>query len=157
MNRVPVFHRIIDTLMVACLAIIVFSMILQVFARYFNHAALAWPEELSQLLLVVFSFFGMYRAIGEDQHIRLDVLPIDGRSKLVKSARVAGLIAACLFVIYVGYGGFELASSAWSQPSTAMRLPMGIFYMVMPVACLLSLLAFAARIRLLLKKETSAS
>lgn len=157
MNRVFAFHRIIDALMVICLAVIVFSMILQVFARYFNHSALAWPEELSQLLLVVFSFFGMYRAISEDQHIRLDVLPTDDRSKLVRGARVAGLAAASLFVVYVGYGGLQLAGNAWSQPSTAMRLPMGIFYMVIPVACLLSLLAFIARIRLLLKKETSRS
>lgn len=153
MRRVSIFHMITDAMMVCSLAAIVVSMILQVLARYMNHAALPWPEELSQLLLVVFSFLGMYRAIGEDAHIRLDLLPAGNSSKLVRGVKAVGLLAACGFVLYIGYGGALLAENAWSQPSTAMRLPMGIFYLVIPVTCFLSFLAIARKIRVLLKGD----
>lgn len=153
MKRVSTFHKMIDVVIVCCLVIIVVSMILQVFARYLTHAALPWPEELSQLLLVVFSFLGMYRAISENLHIRLDVLPDARNSRLTRGLQAVGLAAACVFVLYIGYGGIELARNAWSQPSTAMRLPMGMFYLVIPVACFLSVLAFLHQIRRILKND----
>lgn len=153
MSRIAVLHKVVDAIIVSCLGVIVFAMILQVCARYFYHAALPWPEELSQLLLVVLSFFGMYRAIEEDQHIRLDVLPREGQSMAVRFLQAGGLLAACFFVGYIGYGGLEFARNSWSQPSTAMRLPMGLFYMVIPVTCFLSVLAFLGKIHLLLTRK----
>ncbi len=99
------------------------------------------------------SFLGMYRAIGEDQHIRLDILPRETRSAVVRLLQAGGLLAACFFVGYIGYGGFELARNSWTQPSTAMRLPMGLFYTVIPITGVLSVLAFLAKIRELLTKE----
>jgi TRAP-type C4-dicarboxylate transport system permease small subunit len=151
-SRSAILHKLVNTIIIGSLAVIVFSMILQVVARYFFHAALPWPEELSQFLLVILSFLGMYRAIGEDMHIRLDILPRDGGSGVVRLLQAGGLLAAAAFVGYIGYGGLELARNAWSQPSPAMRLPMGLFYLVIPVACLLSLLAFLARIHLILPR-----
>lgn len=150
MNRSAILHKFVDAIIVGSLAVIVFSIILQVAARYFFHAALPWPEELSQLLLVGLSFLGMYRAIGEDMHIRLDVLPREGGGPVVRLLQAAGMLAAAGFVAYIGYGGFELARNSWTQPSPAMRLPMGMIYLVIPIACLLSFLAFLARIHLVL-------
>lgn len=153
MNRAAILHKFVDAIIIGSLAVIVFSIILQVVARYFFHAAFPWPEELSQLLLVCLSFLGMYRAIGEDMHIRLDVLPREGGGPLVRLLQAAGLLAAAGFVAYIGYGGLELARNSWTQPSPAMRLPMGMFYLVIPIACLLSFLALLARIHLLLTVE----
>ena len=141
MKLVSVVHRIVDTLMVACLAVIVVSMISQVFARYVYHAAMAWPEELSQFLLVVLSFLGMYRAIGEKLHIQLSLLPERKYPLLANWLKAFGLLAAGFFVAYIGYGGWHLAQSSWSQPSTALRMPMGLFYSIVPIACFFSFLA----------------
>lgn len=156
MSRMPLFHKLIDGIIVLCLAVIVFAMILQVLARYVFHAALPWPEELAQLLLVVLSFLGMYRAIEEDQHIRLDVFPPEMQSRLLRLLKAAGLLAACFFVGYIGYGGYDLAIASWAQPSIAMRAPMGLFYMVIPISCALSVLAFLGKIHLLLMPKGSA-
>ncbi|KAA0970437.1 TRAP transporter small permease [Aureimonas fodinaquatilis] len=153
MKLVSVVHRIVDAVMVACLAVIVVAMISQVFARYVNHAAMAWPEELSQFLLVVLSFLGMYRAIGEKLHIQLSLLPEHKHPVLTNWLRALGLLTAGIFVVYIGYGGWHLAQSSWNQPSTAMRLPMGLFYGIIPIACLLSFFALLNQAWQLVRKD----
>jgi TRAP-type C4-dicarboxylate transport system permease small subunit len=148
---IHIFDRIVDAVLVAALATISAVLVMQVVLRYFFNAALPWPEELSQFLLVLLSFLGMYRAIGKDQHIRIDWLPKSGQSPLVRGLRICGLLAVCVFLAYVGYGGWELAMTAWTQPSTALRLPMAIPYLIVPVACGLSLIAVGVVVRSMLK------
>ena len=151
---VRVLDRIVDAVLVAALAGISASLVTQGILRYIFNAALPWPEELSQFLLVLISFLGMYRAIGKDQHIRIDWVP-KTRHPLLVCVRVAGLLSVCVFLGYVGYGGWQLAMTAWSQPSTALRLPMAIPYLIVPVACALSLLAVAGIIRSLIRPRSA--
>ncbi len=148
-----VFRRVVDALLGLSLAIIVAAMLLQVGARYIYHAALPWPEELSQLLLVVLSFFGMYRAIEEDMHIRLDLIPASMSAVMARLLRTIAIVAAAIFLGYISYGGYELALRSWSQPSTAMRLPMGWFYLAIPVAGVLSVLALLTQLIDLFARE----
>ena len=151
---VRVLDRIVDAVLVAALAGISAILVTQVILRYIFNAALPWPEELSQFLLVLISFFGMYRAIGKVHPIRIDWLP-KTRHPLLVCVRVAGQLSVCVFLGYVGYGGWQLAMTAWSQPSTALRLPMAIPYLIVPVACALSLLAVAGIIRSLIRPRSA--
>src|SRR5262245_26388634 len=75
---VRVLDRCIDVILVLSMAIIVVALALQVMLRYFFHAPLPWPEELSQFLLVWISFLGMYAAIRRNQHIKIEWLPKNG-------------------------------------------------------------------------------
>lgn len=147
---IRIFDRIVDAVLVVALATISVALVAQVVLRYFFNAALPWPEELSQFLLVLISLLGMYRAIGKDQHIRIDWLP-KTRHPLLMTLRIAGLVFVCIFLGYVGYGGWQLAMTAWEQPSTALRVPMAIPYLIVPVACGLSLIAVAAVVRAMLR------
>lgn len=147
--------RVVDAALVLSLATIATVLVVQVALRYLLHAPLAWPEELSQFLLVGISFFGMYRAFGEGAHIRIQWLPKGPLA--LRLLRIGGLIAVAVFLVYVGYGGFWLAAAAWHQPSTALRLPMAIPYLVIPVSCALSLVAVAISVnRILTGKEEAA-
>lgn len=140
--------RVVDAALVLSLAIIATVLVIQVALRYLLHAPLAWPEELSQFLLVGISFFGMYRAFGEQAHIRIQWL--DKRPFALRLLRACGLLAVAIFLAYIGYGGFLLAAAAWNQPSTALRLPMAIPYLIIPVSCALSLVAVAVSAKQLL-------
>lgn len=137
--------RAVDAVLVLSLATIVLVLILQVTLRYLLHAPLPWPEELSQFLLVGISFFGMYRAFRENAHIRISWLP--KRPLALRLLRVSGLVCVAAFLIYVGYGGYRLSLEAWQQPSVALRVPMAIPYLIMPITCAMSLLAVAASAR----------
>jgi TRAP-type transport system small permease protein len=147
------FNRIVDVVLVASLATITAVLVAQVGLRYLFNAALPWPEELAQFLLVLVSFLGMYRAIGKDQHIRIDWLPKNDRRPVIRALRICGLLSVCVFLGYVGYGGWLLALSAWTQPSTALRVPMFVPYLIVPVACAVSLVAVAAVIRKLARPD----
>ncbi len=116
-------------------------LVLQVALRYLVSAPLPWPEELSQFLLVGVSFFGMYRAFREDAHIRIAWLP--KRPLPLRLLRTFGLVCVAFFLVYIGYGGYQLSINAWQQPSVALRIPMAIPYLMIPVSCALSLTALA--------------
>jgi len=133
--------RVIDAALVVSMAVITAVLVAQVALRYFIHSPLPWPEELSQFLLVGISFFGMYRAFEHGEHISLKWLPRKGVAQ--RYFRAAGLVAVMIFLVYIGWGGWKLTQSAWHQPSTALRLPMAIPYLVIPVSCALSLIAVA--------------
>ena len=142
--------RAVDIALVLGVAVIAAVLVAQVVFRYALHQALAWPEELAQFLLVAISFLGMYRAIGEGQHIRIDWLDKAAPSRAVRLLQATGLACVCAFLAFVGYGGWQLVLSSWNQPSTALRLPMGVPYLIVPLACAMSFLAVAALIRALL-------
>ena len=55
-----------------------------------------------------------------------------------------------VFLVYIGYGGYKLAMSALDQPSTALRLPMAVPYLIIPVSCALSLAAVTTSIHAIL-------
>jgi TRAP-type C4-dicarboxylate transport system permease small subunit len=137
---VRALDRCSDIVLVLSMAIIVAALAVQVTLRYFFHAPLPWPEELSQFLLVWISFLGMYVALRRNQHIRIEWLPKNG-GQFVRGLKILGLVSICVFLAYIGYGGFKLAMTAWNQPSTALRIPMAIPYLIIPIACLLSFFA----------------
>jgi TRAP-type C4-dicarboxylate transport system permease small subunit len=147
-------NGIVDVLLVAALVVIATVLVVQVFLRYLLHAALPWPEELSQFLLIFISFLGMFRAFGKDQHIRMSWLPEEHRA--VRLLKAAGLLMVAGFLLYVGFGGWKLAMGAWHQPSTALRLPMAIPYLIVPLACVLSVLAVIGSIRTLITAPSGA-
>jgi TRAP-type transport system small permease protein len=155
MSVFRVFNRVVDVALVLALAVITVVLVVQVCMRYVFHAALPWPEELSQFLLVGISFLGMYRAITEDLHIRIDYLPKGPLT--LRLLRAAGLVLVAGFLGYVGYGGLQLAISAWDHPSTALRIPMAIPYIIIPISCALSLAALFGAIRTILVAPPSGS
>lgn len=148
--------RVIDAALVLALLVISVSLVAQVALRYLAHSPLPWPEELSQFLLVAISFFGMYRAFENNEHIALKWMPRHWRVQ--RYLRAIGLVCVMVFLVYIGWGGWRLAQGAWHQPSTALRLPMAIPYLVIPITCALSLLAICMSIwHILTRREDGAS
>lgn len=132
-------NRLIDAVLVLSLVVISVSLVAQVALRYLVHSPLPWPEELSQFLLVAISFLGMYRAFEGSEHISLKWMPRDWRVQ--RYLRVFGLLCVVVFLVYIGWGGWQLTQTAWKQPSTALRLPMAVPYLVIPISCALSVIA----------------
>ena len=60
--------------------------------------------------------------------------------------RIFGQLLVVIFLLVLVYGGVQLAFLAGAQPSTALRLPMSVPYMITPVAA--TLMAVASILRL---------
>ncbi len=143
------FRWLVDAILVTSLGVISVVLICQVVMRYVFHAALPWPEELSQFLLVLLTLLGGYRALEMDMHIRLQVLDDFPWPRLVMLLRLAGYAASAAFMLYVAYGGLSLTLRSMHTPSTALRLPMGVVYVTLPIAFgLMTILLIVIMVRL---------
>lgn len=141
-NAIRLVRRTVDGLLIAALATIAVVLVVQVVLRYGFRSALPWPEELSQFLLVGLTFLGCWRALEHGRHIGLSLRPAKSPGWFATSARRVCFLVAAAFVAYVGVGGYDLVVSAWTRPSTAMRIPMGYIYLVIPISCALMFVYF---------------
>lgn len=141
-----VLNRAIDATLAIGMLLIAAILFLQVIQRYGFRAALPWPEELAGFLLVYVSLLGAYRALASDGHMAFEVIPRDTTRPVLVLLRILGQLLVVIFLLVLVYGGVELAALAGAQPSTALRLPMSVPYMITPVAA--ALMAAASVLRL---------
>ncbi len=141
-----VLNRAIDATLAAGILIIAGILFLQVVLRYGFRAALPWPEELAGFLLVYISLLGAYRVLGSDGHMAFELIPPDTTRPLLVLLRIFGQLLVVIFLLVLVYGGVKLAFLAGAQPSTALRLPMSIPYMITPVAATLMTVASILRL-----------
>ncbi|ASN06278.1 TRAP transporter small permease [Virgibacillus necropolis] len=116
------------------LAVLVTSVFLQVIFRFVLNSPLAWTEELARYCLVWLTFLGAAYAMALKQHIGVEfftnLFPEVGKKILYVCATLVSL----MFFIIIIYQGFNLATSAMSQMSPALQIPMGLIYMVLPIS-----------------------
>lgn len=107
----------------------------QVFTRYILKNPSSWSEELVSYLFAWMSLLGSSIVVGERGHMNIPIL-VD---RLGKSARKAlaifAEIIACLFAgIILVYGGVQITSLAMGQMTSSLGVPIGIFYIVLPLS-----------------------
>ena len=131
-----------------CLAGIVCAGALQVVFRYVLNAPLAWPEEVSRLLLVWLTYLGALVLPHSGRHVAVGVL----YDRLPPSRRrAADLLADVLGVGFFGaltVGGLELVGAMRGILLPALQLPLNlIFGLLLLVSALQVYLHAAAAIR----------
>jgi TRAP-type C4-dicarboxylate transport system permease small subunit len=142
------YQRIMEALYLACIvlsaaAVVVMTLIIPygVVMRYLVHSPQSWPEPLSVLLMIVFTFIGGAGVYRAQVHIRinalLDIVKPYVRTKMLLVSD-ALMLLACLFM--VGYGAI-LVQTTWFQSIAEFpALSVGITYMPIPVSGLVTLL-----------------
>ncbi len=105
----------------------------QVFFRFVIVHSLPWSEEFSRYCLVWASFLGASIALKRGLHIGVETVV----ERLPKSKRrfihLLTLIILLLFLLVVIIKGLEMAVFNLRQSSPAMRIPMGLPYLAVPV------------------------
>lgn len=119
---------------VLILSVIVSSILLQVFSRYFLGNPLTWPEELSTFLLVWVTFLGASWVIKQSRHAAVEsfvnLLPV--RLKLVVGIAV-NLIISC-FLVLVLVSSFSLFPHLWDVRTVSLRIPRCCFLLAVIVS-----------------------
>ncbi len=107
----------------------------QVILRYVFNAGVHWSEAAFVLCTVTAMLFAGSRAVREDRHIRVDVLPrlLPRRGQLVL-AFLADLVAGllCAYFVYCGLR-FVLFLNLMGTRSPETGLPDWIVYLLVPV------------------------
>jgi TRAP-type C4-dicarboxylate transport system permease small subunit len=116
----------------------------QVVMRYFFNFTPEWSEELSRYLIVWTIFIGAAIGVRENIHIGVDavirLMPEKGKLFLEFLLNAMGAIVAGV-LIWLSIG-FILDTIEYEQLSPAMRIPMYLPYLAMPVGLSFAIVHF---------------
>jgi TRAP-type C4-dicarboxylate transport system permease small subunit len=134
-------HRALDAVYLACVwiaggCIVLMSLFIPwgIFTRYVLGHGSQWPEPISILLMVVFSFLGAAVAYRANAHIAVamltDRLPEAARKPLRGAVHVL-MLTVCMFMVFYGT---KLCIGTWGQSIPELSwLPVGLTYTPVPI------------------------
>ncbi|MFJ4354272.1 TRAP transporter small permease [Pseudomonas sp. NPDC089428] len=142
------FLSVNDTLYRACiwvagLSILAMSLIIPwgIFARYVLGTGSSWPEPVSILLMVLFTFIGAAASYRAGAHMAVamitDRLPEPVR-RLVAVFTQLLMVGVCVFMTWYGY---KLCVTTWNQYMASLpSVRVGMSYAPIPVGGVLTLI-----------------
>lgn len=135
---IDVTARWLGAALVACFAGMVVYVVV---SRYLFSSTPRWAEELPRLLLVWLTFVGAVSGFIRGSHFRAGLLDLIAMPAILrKSFDVAAGLAIFVFLAVFIFTGTRLTSITWPHETTALSLPVGVFYLSLPVCCGFALL-----------------
>lgn len=111
----------------------------QVFTRYILKNPSSWSEELVSYLFAWASLFGAALVTGERGHMNIPILVEKMGMKIQKALAIFAELIACAFaVIILIFGGVQIVSLAMGQMTSSLGVPIGVFYIMLPVCGVLN-------------------
>ena len=112
----------------------------QVFTRYILGNPSSWSEELVAYLFAWSSLFGAALVTGERGHMNIPILVEKMGMGAQKALAIFGELVACTFAIVILlYGGVQIVSLAMGQMTSSLGVPVGVFYIMLPVCGVLNI------------------
>ena len=126
-------NRLSEYLLIAVLSALAVVVFMQVVFRYLLHLPLFWTEEFARYCLVWASLLGAGVAVKRNEHIAVTVFlnrfPRNVGRVMVLAARISVAVILAVMV----WGGVKLVMITSAQTSPAMRIPMSIPYLALPI------------------------
>ena len=135
MNKLRSYtNRLLDVLAGASLLAMVLLTTWQVVARYILKDPSTWSEELVSYLFAFASLFGAAIVSGERNHMNIGVVVEKLNPKLQLFFGIFAEVIAMLFsAAILIYGGIQISTLAMGQMTSSLHIPIGVFYVVMPL------------------------
>lgn len=113
----------------------------QVFTRYILQNPSSWSEEMVSYLFAWMSLLGASLVVGERGHMNIPIIVERLGDKARKFFAIFGEVVACIFAgVILVYGGVQITSLAMGQMTSALGVPVGIFYVVLPLCGVLNII-----------------
>lgn len=113
----------------------------QVLTRYILRNPSTWSEEMVSYLFAWMSLFGASIVVGERGHMNIPILVERLGDKARKFFAIFGELVACIFAgVILVYGGIQITSLAMGQMTSSLGVPIGIFYVVLPLSGALNII-----------------
>lgn len=111
----------------------------QVLTRYVLGNPSSWSEELVSYLFAWMSLFGASLVVGERGHMNIPLLVERVNPGFQKILTIFAEVIACIFsIVILVYGGVQITSLAMGQMTSSLGVPIGIFYVVLPLSGVLN-------------------
>lgn len=113
----------------------------QVFTRYILGNPSSWSEELVSYLFAWMALFGASIMVGERGHMNIPIIVERMGKKGRKCFAIFAEIVAFVFAaVILVYGGIQITGLAMGQMTSSLGIPIGIFYIVLPLSGVLNLI-----------------
>lgn len=113
----------------------------QVFTRYILGSPSSWSEELVSYMFAWMSLLGASIVTSERGHMNIPILVDMANPGLKKALHCLGELIAFLFsMVILVFGGVQIAQLAMGQMTSSLGVPIGIFYVVLPLCGMLNML-----------------
>lgn len=126
-------NRVCEVLLIVILSAMAIAVFMQVLFRYVIHLPLFWTEEFARYCLVWASLLGASVAVKRGDHIAvtlfLEKMPHKFSNKLLILAR----ISVAIILTVMTWGGINLVIITSAQISPALRVPMAVPYLAVPI------------------------
>lgn len=113
----------------------------QVITRYLLNNPSPWSEELVSYMFAWMALLGASLVTSERGHMNIPILidaVTEGKKKLLNCL---GEVVAFLFsAVILLYGGVQISNLAMGQMTSSLGVPIGIFYIVLPLAGVLNMI-----------------
>ncbi|NBB91037.1 MAG: TRAP transporter small permease subunit [Spirochaetes bacterium] len=134
-----VIDEIVQRVAFACLVVMIVATTLQIVFRVFFDA-LSWSEEVSRYMLVWSTFLGATLAYRRSMHISVTFVRESFSPGVRKTLRIFAAVSALVFFAVAFNFALDYMSRQWQQVSAALRLPMPVVYIVMPISLFVMIL-----------------
>ena len=133
-----VLIKVIETLLVVIFALLVIDVVWQVISRYVVGRSSSFTEEFARFSLIWLTVLGAAYINGQKEgHLSMDFLlaklPEAKRHRRQKVIQVLMAIFA-LIVMVIGGGNLVYTTLSLGQMSSAMHIPLGYIYAIVPVS-----------------------
>lgn len=113
----------------------------QVFTRYILQNPSSWSEELVSYLFAWMSLLGASLVVGERGHMNIPIvverMGVRGRKLFAVFSELVGFLFAAVILVY---GGVQITGLAMGQMTSSLGLPIGVFYIVLPISGVINVL-----------------
>ena len=132
--------RILGGILAFLMGVMTLDVLWQVLSRYLLQSPSSFTDELARFLLIWIGVLGAAYVAGQDRHLAIDLLPsrLTGKPKRRLMVWIALLIVVFAFSVMV-IGGSRLVyiTLYLGQKSSALQVPLGYVYLIVPISGLL--------------------
>ena len=128
------------------LLVIIVVTAVQVVLRFVFSAPLAWPEELSAILLIWLTFIGAVALTRRNDHIRVELVEEFAGPRVAGWLNVLFDIATVIFLALIISGGWDLVQQLTFERTPALRLRISIIVAIVPITAAIMLVFYVLAI-----------
>ena len=140
MNLFEKINKVIEVFLVIIFSLMVVDVVWQVFSRYIIGKSSSFTEEFARFAMIWLVVLGAAYLTGRREHLSMDFLlrnlEGDQLSKRLNKIDVFVLLFA-LVVMVIGGGNLVYTTLYLGQLSSAMQIPLGYVYAIVPLSGLL--------------------
>lgn len=135
-----VVDKVLEWTLVLFMSVLVIDVLWQVASRYIFVSPSSYTDELAGYLLIWVGMLGAAYVAGKREHLAIDLLlQRSSEKRKFKLEMIIGVIVIIFAITVMIIGGTWLVSTRFylSVKSSALGIPLGAIYLVLPVSGLL--------------------